>query len=58
MIAGAVKVTSQIFKMATSSLKEVVSMYQTLIKEWNKKPVDLQKCGKLMSGMKVGKIDV
>lgn len=40
-------------KMATCSLKEVVSMYQTLIKEWNKKPVDLEKCGKLMSGMKV-----
>ncbi|XP_031560931.1 26S proteasome non-ATPase regulatory subunit 8-like [Actinia tenebrosa] len=42
--------------MASSSLKEVVSMYQTLIKEWNKKPADLEKCGKLMSGMKMALI--
>ena len=34
-------------------LKEVVSLYQTLIKEWNRKPVDLEKVGKLLSGMKV-----
>ncbi|KXJ24823.1 26S proteasome non-ATPase regulatory subunit 8 [Exaiptasia diaphana] len=39
-----------------SSLKEVVSMYQTLIKDWNKKPVDLEKCGKLLSGMKMALI--
>lgn len=34
-------------------LKEVVSLYQTLIKEWNRRPVDLEKVGKLLSGMKV-----
>lgn len=36
-----------------TGLKEVVSLYQTLIKEWNRKPVDLEKVGKLLSGMKV-----
>ena len=36
-----------------AGLKEVVSLYQTLIKEWNRKPVDLEKVGKLLSGMKV-----
>ena len=41
-------------KMASQGgLKEVVSLYQTLIKEWNRKPVDLEKVGKLLSGMKV-----
>lgn len=40
-------------KMASQGgLKEVVSLYQTLIKEWNRKPVDLEKVGKLLSGMK------
>ncbi|XP_032232516.2 26S proteasome non-ATPase regulatory subunit 8 [Nematostella vectensis] len=42
--------------MAAPCLKEVVSMYQTLIKEWNKKPADLEKCGKLLSGMKMSLI--
>lgn len=37
-------------------LKEVVSLYQTLIKEWNRKPVDLEKVGKLLSGMKMALI--
>ena len=36
-------------------MKEVVSMYQTLIKEWNKKPLDLEKVGKLLSLMKVSR---
>ena len=39
------------------NFNDVVSMYQTLIKEWNRKPVDLEKCGKLLSGMKVGNSD-
>lgn len=39
-----------------TGLKEVVSLYQTLIKEWNRKPVDLEKVGKLLSGMKVSYI--
>lgn len=47
-------VTLQKSKMASQAgLKEVVSLYQTLIKEWNRKPVDLEKVGKLLSGMKV-----
>lgn len=46
--------TAQKLKMASQvGLKEVVSLYQTLIKEWNRKPVDLEKVGKLLSGMKV-----
>lgn len=40
-----------------AGLKEVVSLYQTLIKEWNRKPVDLEKVGKLLSGMKVSERD-
>ncbi|CAH3145639.1 hypothetical protein pdam_00002909 [Pocillopora damicornis] len=39
-----------------TGLKEVVSLYQTLIKEWNRKPVDLEKVGKLLSGMKMALI--
>ena len=46
--------TAQKLKMASQvGLKEVVSLYQTLIKEWNRKPVELEKVGKLLSGMKV-----
>lgn len=41
-----------------AGLKEVVSLYQTLIKEWNRKPVDLEKVGKLLSGMKVSEFFV
>ena len=41
-----------------TGLKEVVSLYQTLIKEWNRKPVDLEKVGKLLSGMKVSGYDL
>ena len=39
-----------------AKLKGVVSMYQTLIKEWNRKPLDLEKVGKLLSGMKVSRV--
>ena len=38
---------------ALQGFNDVVSMYQTLIKEWNRKPIDLEKCGKLLSSMKV-----
>ena len=52
----AATVPEQKSKMAAQAgLKEVVSLYQTLIKEWNRKPVDLEKVGKLLSGMKVSK---
>ena len=40
-------------KMATGNISEVVNMYQTLVKDWNKKPVNLEKCGKLLSSLKV-----
>ncbi|CAB3980216.1 26S proteasome non-ATPase regulatory subunit 8-like [Paramuricea clavata] len=40
-------------KMATGNISEVVTMYQTLVKDWNKKPVNLEKCGKLLSSLKV-----
>merc|ERR1712227_175420 len=39
-------------KMA--SLKEVVSLYQVLTQEWNKKPPNLDKCGELLVKLKVG----
>lgn len=39
--------------MATGNITEVVTMYQTLVKDWNKKPVNLEKCGKLLSSLKV-----
>ena len=39
--------------MATGNISEVVNMYQTLVKDWNKKPVNLEKCGKLLSSLKV-----
>jgi hypothetical protein len=42
-------------KMATGNISEVVTMYQTLVKDWNKKPVNLEKCGKLLSSLKVRK---
>ena len=41
--------------MATGNISEVVTMYQTLVKDWNKKPVNLEKCGKLLSSLKVRK---
>ena len=40
-------------KMATGNISEVVTMYQTLLKDWNKKPANLEKCGKLLSSLKV-----
>ena len=44
------------FKMASSStisLNAIISMYQNLIKEWNKKPPNLDSIGKLLTSMKV-----
>ena len=38
--------------MATS-LGPVLPIYQTLIKEWAEKPVNLEKVGKLLTNMKV-----
>eukprot|EP00112_Aurelia_sp_Birch-Aquarium-sp1_P001694 Seg1183.10 transcript_id=Seg1183.10/GoldUCD/mRNA.D3Y31 product="26S proteasome non-ATPase regulatory subunit 8" protein_id=Seg1183.10/GoldUCD/D3Y31 len=47
-------------KMATSSTKKslntVISMYQNLIKEWNKKPPILDVVGKLLTNMKLALI--
>ena len=43
-------------KMASSSktsLNTIISMYQNLIKEWNKKPPNLDAIGKLLTSMKV-----
>ncbi|XP_046848604.1 26S proteasome non-ATPase regulatory subunit 8-like [Xenia sp. Carnegie-2017] len=39
--------------MASVNINDVVNMYQTLVKDWNKKPVNLEKCGKLLSSLKV-----
>ncbi len=39
---------------ASTSLNSVISMYQNLIKEWNKKPPNLDVVGKLLTSMKVG----
>ncbi|XP_013387267.1 26S proteasome non-ATPase regulatory subunit 8-like [Lingula anatina] len=36
-----------------AALKEVVSTYQQLTQEWNKKPSDLDKCGALLGKLKV-----
>eukprot|EP00794_Sanderia_malayensis_P020535 gene20535-22554_t len=38
---------------ASTSLNAVVSMYQNLIKEWNKKPANLETIGKLLTSMKI-----
>ena len=40
-------------RMASVNIGEVVTMYQILLKEWNKKPPNLEKCGKLLSPLKV-----
>ena len=41
-------------KMAsTTSRNAISSMYQNLIKEWNKKPPNLDVIGKLLTSMKV-----
>ena len=42
--------------MASVNINDVVNMYQTLVKDWNKKPVNLEKCGKLLSSLKARKI--
>ncbi|XP_013773839.1 LOW QUALITY PROTEIN: 26S proteasome non-ATPase regulatory subunit 8-like [Limulus polyphemus] len=39
--------------MASLKLKEVVTNYQVLMQEWNKKPQNLDKCGQLLSKLKV-----
>ena len=41
--------------MATT-MKEAVSMYQKLNKEWNKKPPSLDKCGAILGQLKVWSI--
>ena len=35
------------------SLREVISMYQNLAEEWNKKPANLDKCGEFLKKLKV-----
>ncbi|XP_046982289.1 26S proteasome non-ATPase regulatory subunit 8 isoform X1 [Schistocerca americana] len=37
-----------------AAMKEVVSLYQQLKTEWNKKPPNLNKCGELLTKLKVG----
>jgi hypothetical protein len=37
-----------------SALKDVVSLYQLLKLEWTKKPPKLEKCGELLTKLKVG----
>ena len=41
---------SRSFKM---SLKEIVVMYQSLKREWDKKPQNLDRCGELLTKLKV-----
>lgn len=36
-----------------AALKQVVPIYQALTQEWNKKPANLDKCGELLSNLKV-----
>ena len=36
-----------------ANLKEVVSVYQNLTQEWNRKPSNLDKCGELLTQLKV-----
>lgn len=36
-----------------ASLKEIVMMYQSLKREWDKKPSNLDRCGELLSKLKV-----
>eukprot|EP00795_Rhopilema_esculentum_P003477 gene3477-1859_t len=38
---------------SSTSLNAVISMYQNLIKEWNKKPPNLEAIGKLLTSMKL-----
>lgn len=35
-----------------ANLKHVVSTYQNLTQEWNKKPPNLDKCGELLAKLK------
>ena len=39
-----------------ANLKHVVSTYQNLTQEWNKKPPNLDKCGELLAKLKVSKL--
>lgn len=39
------------FKMA--SLRDAVTMYQTLTQEWNKRPPNLDRCGEHLGKLKV-----
>ena len=43
---------------SSTSLNAVISMYQNLIKEWNKKPPNLEAIGKLLTSMKVSTSDL
>jgi len=36
-----------------ASLKEIVIMYQSLKREWDKKPSNIDRCGELLSKLKV-----
>lgn len=36
-----------------ASLKEIVIMYQSLKREWDKKPTNLDRCGELLTKLKV-----
>ena len=36
-----------------ANLREIVAVYQNLTQEWNKKPVNLDKCGDLLINLKV-----
>merc|ERR1740137_397129 len=37
-----------------TTLRDVVSQYQLLTQEWNRKPANLDKCGELLTKLKVG----
>jgi len=45
--------TSAEHKNNMSSLKDIVVMYQTLKREWDKKPQNLDRCGELLAKLKV-----
>ena len=39
-----------------ASLKEIVVMYQSLKRDWDKKPPNLDRCGEILTKLKVYKI--
>ena len=47
--------SSENIKMA-ASLKEIVVMYQSLKRDWDKKPPNLDRCGEILTKLKVCKI--